>query len=193
MPSAVHIVDSNSRTAKCDSSTNSLQTIEYEHHEIHSGSSYTMEHNAAGGSGTKATISFTTPNTTKWLHMVITARANVEAFYTLGEGATITGASGADYAPRNKNRNSANTSGVISAGSAGGAGNATIGGTVTNFGTTLEMLHFGKGRQQPGASHGENEWILKQNTTYAFEVETEAASSEATVELHWYEHTDKTA
>ena len=175
---------------RIDASTNSLNCISYEHHEIHGGSLYTAEDNASGGSGTKATISFTTPDTTKWAHAIFTVRANVESHYTLGEGATITAASGADYVPRNQNRNSGNASALISAGSAGGAGKVTIGGTVTNFGTVLETIHFGSGKQG-GEGRGMREWVLKQNTTYACEVETEAASSECTIEIHWYEHTDK--
>lgn len=173
-----------------DGITTSIRVVDYAHHEVHSGSSYRIEHNASGGSGTKATVSFTTSDTAKWLHVIVTARGNVESVYTMGEGATITAASGTDYIPRNKNRNSTNTSTVISAGSAGGAGYATIGGTVTDFGTTLESLHFGSGKQQGGGERGTDEWILKQNTTYAFEVESQAVTSEVTCELHWYEHTN---
>ena len=175
---------------RMDQSTNVLSIVEYEHHEIHSGSMFHAEDSAAGGSGTKATISFKTPNTTKWAHVVFTARTNVAAVVTMGEGCTVTGASGADYAPKNKNRNIAKSSTLIAEGSAGGAGNVTIGGAVTNFGTTLTELQLGSGREG-GDVRGLGEWVLKANTIYAFEVESQAASSEVNIELVWYEHTER--
>jgi len=174
-----------------DKTTGALITVTYAHHEVHDGSSYRASHSAAGGSGTKATVSFTTPDTSKWLHVALTARSNVEAIYTLGEGATITGSSGSDYAPRNRNRNSSNTSGVSGAGSAGGAGNCTTGGAVTDFGTVLEILHFGSGVKVGGEQRGTAEWILKPNTVYAAEVESQAASSEVSIDLDWYEHSNR--
>ena len=184
------IADTKYRVARIDASTGSLQTVSYEHHEVHSGSAYIATNNAAGGAGTKATISFSTPDSTKWIHALFSARSNVEAEFTLGEAATITASSGDNYQPRNKNRNSANTSGLSGAGSAGVVGNVTTGGNVTSFGTVLETVHFGIGRTG-GESRGANEWVLKQNTTYAAEVVSEAATSDVSIEMHWYEHTDK--
>lgn len=174
-----------------DEITNADVSMEHAHHEIHIGNMFHCEHNADGGVGTKATISFTTPDNGKWTHAVFSLRSNVEAHYTLGEGATITGASGSDYAPRNMNRNKPDiVSELISAGSAGGAGKVTLGGTVTDFGTVLETLHFGN-HKLGGEGRGQREWILKTNTTYACEIETEAASSDCSVEIHWYEQTNK--
>ena len=174
-----------------DKTTGGLLTIDYAHHEIHDGGSYRASHSAAGGSGTKATVSFKTPDTSKWLHVVIGARSNVEAIYTLGEAATVTASSGSDYAPRNRNRNSTNTSGVSGAGSAGGAGNCTIGATVTGFGTVLEVIHFGDGKKAGGDARGSAEWILKPNTVYAAEVESQAVTSEVSIDIDWYEHTNR--
>ena len=93
------------RDLRADISTHSLQTIDYAHHDLHEGSMYHVHTNAAGGSGTKATISFTTPNTTQWFHLIFFYRCNVEALFTMGEGATVTGASGTDLLARNRNRN----------------------------------------------------------------------------------------
>lgn len=179
-------------TPRLDATALGFIVVAGSEHEVHAGHAFHVEHNATGGSGTKATISFTTPNTTNWSHIIVHMRSNVESFYTLGEGATITAASGSNYAPRNRNRNLVSiTSTLISAGSAGGAGNVTLGGTVTTFGTVLETLHIGSGRQTGGSEYGIDEWILKQNTTYALEIESEAASSEITIEMHWYEHTNE--
>ena len=171
---------------RLDPATFNFKTILNDHAKIHESASYHTYVNASGGSGTKATVSFTTPNTTTWIHLLIIARANVESFLTLGEGATITASSGVNFTPYNRQRNSVNTSVLISAGSAGGAGNVTTGGAVTNFGTTLQLEHLGNNKMGE-ESRGTSEWILKQNTTYAIELETEAASSEAFISLEWYE------
>ena len=175
-----------------DGSTRALNVIDYEHHEIHSGSSFTAEHNAAGGSGTKATISFTTPAGTKYIHMVVETRTNVAAVYTLGEGATVTAESGTNYLARNKRRVATmNVATVLPAGSVPAtAGNVTAGGTVTDFGTVLETIQVGSGKLGDN-SRGTDEWVLAPGTVYALEMESEAATSEVRVSIHWYEHTDK--
>lgn len=170
-----------------DSMAGILVTLGTDLYGINQGNSFTAEHNAAGGSGTKATISFTTPPIGDMIHLLVAMRSNVEAFYTLGEGVTVTAASGSDYVPRNRNRRSTHTSKVVSAGSAGGKGYVTLGGAVTDFGTTLETLHFGAGKVGGEITELRN-WVLKPNTTYAVEVESEAASSEITVEIHYHEH-----
>ncbi len=163
-------------------------SIDTAHHHIHDGSSYHAFINAVGASGTKATLTFKTPNTSKLIHIVVGFRANVESLITCGEASTVTGASGSDFTPVNRNRNSSTTSGLITEGSAGGAGKITQGATVTNFGTILHIEHIGDGKQEGGEARGTHEWVLKPDTVYAIEVETEAASSEAHLELDWYEH-----
>ncbi len=174
---------------RLDPATFNLQTITEAHGHVHESRSFHVFINASGGSGTKATISFKTPDTTRWIHLAVHARGNVESHLTCGEGATITADSGSDFAPLNRNRNSVVESVVISAGSGGGAGNVTTGGTVTDFGTLIHLEHLGNNKIGE-ESRGEIEFVLKRNTTYAIEVETEAASSEAFVELEYYEHTD---
>ena len=166
-----------------DRSTAVQMSIDYAHHEAHEGSMYHAHVSAAGGAATKATISFTTPNTAKWFHVVFFYRSNVEALFTMGEGATVTAASGTDYKARNRNRNIADASTAISAGSAGGATFVTEGGTVTNFGTVIDGDHFGSGQKTGGGDRASNEWVLKQNTTYAFEIESQAATSEVGLAL----------
>lgn len=174
---------------RIDAATSSLVTVDYAHHEVHSGDAFAATHSAAGGAGTKATISFATPDTTKWAHVLVFSTSNVAALLTVGEIATVTAVSGADYAPRNKNRNSGTASTLISAGSAGGAGLVTIGGTVTDFGTILEELQVGA-KKVGGDVRGTNEWVLKQDTVYAFEIEAQEASAEVSMVLEWYEHAD---
>jgi len=178
---------------RIDASTNTLQTIDYGHHEIHAGSGFHAEAKAAGGSGTKATITLTTPNTTKWAHVIVSFYSNVEAQVSVGEGATVTAESGTTLPAYNRNRNSGTATTMISEGTTGGdaAGALTQGATVSNFGTALvDDRQIGSGREG-GETRELGEWVLKQNTIYAFECESQAASSEVRVIIDYYEHTDK--
>lgn len=167
----------------------SALTISFAHHKIHEGDSYTAEVVAANGSGTKATITFTTPSSAKWIHIIIHARSSVEAHYTLGEDPTISDATGTNFIVYNRNRNSNNTSAVIGTRTAT-AGRMTEGATVTSFGTILEEVHFGSGKTG-GETRGDDEWILKQDKTYVIECESEAATSDNMIEIDWYEHTNE--
>ena len=170
-----------------DFTSEALITIDTSHHHIQHGYAFTVEHNNSNGSGTKATISFTTPDTDTQCHLVASVRSNVEVFYTLHEGAVMA-AAGADYLARNLNRRVERKSEVTSAGSTGGDGYVTLGGTISSEDLILETIHFGSGKLG-GEGRSMREWVLKRNTTYALEVESEAASSEVTVEAHWYEIT----
>lgn len=161
--------------------------IDSAHAHIHEGEGYTTEHNAAGASGTKATITFTTPSGSKLIHLITHARSNVEAFYTLGEGPTITADTGTNKAPTARNRSNIVASIVIGTRTAT-ANNITFGATVSDFGTILEQLHFGLGKIG-GEDRADDEWILKPSTTYALEIESQANSSEIFIEADWYEHT----
>jgi len=59
---------------RIDTSTHSFQTIEYEHHEVHSGSSYFTEGHTTLGDGDPDPVnfyaSFQTPDNAKWGHFV---------------------------------------------------------------------------------------------------------------------------
>ena len=61
---------------RADASTWSLQTIEYEHHEIHSGSSFTCWHSETAPTDTndRTVITFLTPSGTKYLHITMSAQ-----------------------------------------------------------------------------------------------------------------------
>lgn len=179
-----------SRLAEVDNE-NRLQTravtIAYANYQIRKGTAYTAEVVAADGIGTKATLTFTTPdNSEKLMHLIVHSRSNIESFYTLGENPTITGGTGTNFIVYNRNRNSVNTSQAFGTRTVV-RGQMTGGATVTSFGTILEQLHFGNGKVG-GEDRASDEWILKRNTTYAFEVESEAASSDVMIEIDWYEN-----
>lgn len=169
-----------------DATNNARLAVDHAHHKIHIGGAYTFETSAAGGAGIKATITFTTADSTEWVHAVIHTRSNVEAIYTLGESPTISADTGTMAPAILRNRNLSNPS-LLKGTLRANADSLTEGATVTDFGTILELIHFGNGKQG-GETRSDDEWILKQNTTYAMEVESEAANSEIMIEIDWYEH-----
>jgi len=155
---------------------------------------YHAEHNASGGVGTRAIISFKTPNTTKWAHAVFEVRSNGEAIYQLQEAASMGTGTGASFAPRNHDRNSTKTTTLknTSLGTDGTAGYVTVGCDYSGSTLTLFSTKIGDGREG-GETRGHDEWILKQDTVYAVMVTSQAASSVVRVNMTYYEHTNKTA
>jgi len=103
--------DSTYQSPRIDSVTHALQTIEYEHHEIHSGSSFTCDFVQDVGSGATLSTIVITPNTTKWLHLVYEIEVQDESEFTIYEGA-ITG-TGTTITIYNRDRNNASTSSTI--------------------------------------------------------------------------------
>jgi len=98
---------------KLDRSTRSIQTIDYEHHEIHSGSHFFVcgfETEANGG-----TIRFAlgNTNTTKEIHMSFIISGTQQTEVLIYEDSYTTG--GASSTPYNNNRNSSKVSTAISA------------------------------------------------------------------------------
>ena len=168
---------------RVDASTHSLQTISYEHHEIHSGSHYEVRINKDVANGGDYNLAFTTPDTTKWIHMIFGIDVEVEANVALYEAITSFG-SGTPVTPYNNNRNSVNTSGLVDMES----DTTAVAGTPTQ----LVQMVLGSGKTAGGGARGSSEFVLKQNTTYLLEIDNQAAASnEVNIFLNWYEHTAK--
>jgi hypothetical protein len=170
-----------------------MQGIDYPHHEIHSGSAWAIGVNDADlDTADELTIAFTTPDTTKWLHVVAIAANSANSTFEILEAPTITNGTGSDLVPYNLNRNSATTSGILSIKAIPVANQATLTPTITNDGTAIWTESLG-GNKNQGSSAGaatRDERILKQNTTYAFRLTGVADNGVASIGLHWYEHTD---
>lgn len=167
--------------AEIDNSTHSLQTIEYEHHEIHAGSHYNYcDYTAAGlVSGAITNIVIQTSNTDELVHLALEAYSATGATIELYEGATgISG--GTTITPRNNNRSSTNTS------------NTTIilNPTITTDGTRAAGFLAGAGRNA-GFADRDKENILARNTIYLARITSTAAQNRISWCMEWYEHTDK--
>ena len=189
-----------------DRATNARIGITYEHHEVHSGSSFHVGYSVttANSDNDVTGIMFKTPNTTKECHLIATFTCSDPAEAIINEAPTLADSGdGADKAVANRDRNSSKTSTVQSL-----EDTPTVGSVTTmnetewtavgvSSGTELEHEFLAGGSHQKavgGVSRGTQEWILKQNTTYVFYLQNTGASANAhSISLDWYEHTSAIA
>jgi len=171
-------------TSPRDSSTHALETIDYAHHEIHSGSSFVVT-DVQSVSTTTQKWMVTTPNTTKWAHMIFNIECTGELLAVVTEGADRTGTTGLTEINRNRNSGGAATVAVHRDVSSGTTDGAVTMGSVRSGATGV-----GSKTISAGGSRGTNEFVLRQNTKYVVSVTTYAAVF-VTLRLDWYEHTNK--
>ncbi len=162
-----------------DGATNALRVLEYPHHELHAGNSFNYCRSKVLGNTSSVAIIITTPNTTKWAHLVNVVQGTQETNLKLFEDAIPSG--GTSGAIVNRNRNSATvptttiTSGAVVAGG--------------NEGNLLCEKQFGSSNRIGGLSRGISEFVLKQNTIYYLKVTNATASNnDVSYSINWYEH-----
>ncbi len=170
-----------SAPARLDTSTMSLQTIDYYHHEIHAGSHYYMEGFATLAADEALYVKLVTPDLARWAHFIWDIQSSAILEVTLHEGASGGMTGGTAVTPLNNNRNSANTSVMT----------ITSGVTVaTDLGLTISQSKVGA--RKFGASIGRDaELILKQDTVYLRKFLSGTNDNLVSFKASWYEHTDK--
>ena len=169
-----------------DAATESIQIIDYDHHEIHSGSHFFYENFTTLGSGATIDLCFQTPNTTKWSHLVFVLSSTLGSQVQIYEDSTITW-DGTDLTAANNNRNSGTTSSWV---------NFQSNPTVTSIGTLLPAsAQLGSATNPnnglPGAGGRDRELILKQNSSYTIRLTSLNNSNVLTYLFEWYEHINK--
>ena len=181
----------NWRNLRIDLATRTLQVIDYAHHEIHSGNHYVCREVVDLPINNVYDIQITTPNTTKWGHMIFSFEVENETEFWVYENVTINIA-GTALTCGNRDRNSANTAGI----SLAGIQNTSIANanadTAIAGATLLAHGILGSGVQEGGASSSREEVILKQNEDYTVRFSASAAVY-VNFQLDWYEHTNKDA
>lgn len=171
--------------AELDDSTNTMQTIEYEHHEIHSGSHFMYsDYDNDVDTGTPKYYRITTPDTTKELHVLIILYSEGAGTWWLYENPTVN-AAGTPATLYNSNRNSGTTAtGVIAPDP-----------TSTADGTLLKTWRTGSGTNASSRIGGESnrglEIILKRNEDYFVKFTPDADNAKTKVEIDFYEHVPK--
>ena len=168
-----------------DDSTHSVQTITYAHHEVHSGSSYFVTDIRALNDAATFSYLIECPDTTSWAHILFKIEGSFDTKIEIYEATTKT--AGTAMTEWNRNRNSANTAGVVVTHTPGGAGNGNLMWT-SRFGN--DSGPAGRGGSG-GGTRGNNEFVLKQNTDYLVIITSYTDNNNVAVEFDWYEHTDK--
>lgn len=184
--------DSTYQPVRLDKATNTIQTIDYAHHEIHAGSHFSCSYYATGkNDGQTINIYLKTPDTAKWGHMIFNWSASGAAFGRVREAPTVTANTGTNgQSIFNSNRNSATTSDMWDNAAVPVQGKFGYDVTVTAPGTIIYEEYAGAAKNQGGMGRNDEEIILDQNTAYVFEVESDAAGITLSMRLEWYEHTD---
>ena len=196
--------DTTYQAPRIDVQTHALNTIEYEHHEIHAGSSFTCHYNNdCTNTGEMTMIAFNTPNTTKWIHVVFEAQVTAGAYMAIYETADLDVNEGTQLTIYNRDRNSATTSVVTSIETTPVANKATsyteaqAAGATLSTATELMRHYMGAatvGADVAGGARATSEFILKQATQYAFVVvSTSNDDNTHNLTVSWYEHTNRTA
>ena len=171
-------------SAPIDSATGAIETVDYSHHEVHSGGHYFIEGWIEHDITDTLEWVVTTPDTTKWAHMDFRISGTDITTIDIYEGSSNV-VNGTPITALNSNRNSANTSvltilrdpssitdgvliGGFKFGSSGGGNKASVGGSATR----------------------DDEMILKQNTTYLWRITSGADDNYISFRGNWYEHTN---
>jgi hypothetical protein len=188
-----------------DGITNSITIIDYGHHEIHGGSSFTAYYSVttAATNGHRTGLFIKTPAAGgKLCHLIVSFASSTAADASICEAPTIAANTGTHgVAIYNRYRDSATASGVYD--------NATVA-AVNKFTTLTEAQIAGDGtwavgtviRSAPlaigtgpkpagGDGRDAQEYILKANTKYVFLLTNTAASANTHhILIDWYEHTN---
>ena len=193
--------DTETAIPRIDPSTHSLQVIDYSHHEIHEGDSYTAHFSniTANTDDHRTAIGLVTSATAKQMHLVASVSASSPAEFFIYEAPTINPDVGTQSAIFNRNRNSTKTSLAtdVSAAPTAAKFEAYIEANLATLagGTAIEhvILAGGEGPKAiGGASRGQSEWILDQGVLYVFVLQNIGASANIhEIHLNWYEHTAK--
>jgi len=173
------------KVIRLDSSTESISTIDYSHHEIHAGSHFFYtDYDSDVDTGSPKYYRITTPNTKKWSHMIFVLYSEGVGTWQLYENPTVN-ASGTPGTLINSNRNSLTAATLVIAPDP----------TSTADGTLIKTWRTGSGTNAPTRvgieTRGESEIILKQNEDYFLKFTPDSDNAKTKVEFEWYEHTDK--
>lgn len=183
VPSICLAADQNKTQFARDQSTGALVQVDYPHSELHGGDHfYISGYSGTLNNGDKYELVITTPNTTKWAHVIYEFQSILGMTYELYEGAVAS--SSATHTIFNNNRNSSVTSGLT----------AGFNSTVTSDGTMIRQRKFGSSSASArvgGEVRGDSEIILKQNTTYLLRCTSNANANYVSGVMSWYEHTSR--
>ena len=177
------LVNENNNALGVDLSTRSVQTIDYEHHEVHSGRHYNLDGHVCLDIGDEYWFTVSTCDTKRYAHMLYTLTTGGITCVSFLEDAVID--CGTIYTPVNNNRNSSNTS----------CHEFRMGSCApTDYCTVLADSKVGSTqfKQDSGGGIGRgDELMLRCSTVYAVGVQSYSDNNRISFHASWYEHTDK--
>ena len=184
-----------------DQTTHAMAVVDYPHAELHEGWYFDAWHTLTGiNDGAYLTIYFKTANTDKLCHMVGSWQSSGAAYFRIREFPVVTANTGSSKAIYNRFRASTNTSGVFDNATSPVVNkhmtdvtiaNRTPATPSVNGGLVIFEEYDGIGKQATGGGRERFERKLLKNTAYVYEVESDAAALVLSLQLGWYEHTDK--
>lgn len=172
--------------------------LDLPHHEIHDGLHFTVSIvDETMGDNDVILLAFKTPNTTKYMHIVIVFSVIVAGHVEILENNTWTRVQQSTVNIYNNNRNADNISGALENASQSdfNAGSKLQGSFVAlqslvNTGGVIyqDWIMAGGASKGGGFKRAEDEVVLKQDTTYVVRLTADGGSNGAFLGLSWYEH-----
>lgn len=170
----------------CDKLTRAIKVMDYEHHEIHEGSSFMAFQLSAVNDldiATPLTFSIITPATMVLTHLAMEANLGdagyVEIFEDNGNAAQFDISGGTPFTPVNRNRY-LRTASVM---------HMWTGVTVTQANVATRIFAKSMVNRWGGEVSHREELILDNNRQYLIRLSTYADNNEGSLNLNWYEHT----
>ena len=174
----VKITDGTS-DASIDGSTATLQTIEYEHHEIHAGTHYFVAGYESEDNGGTVEFVFTTPDTDEEQHLTFEVVGTQNTTLDVYKGSTsIEG--GSSVTPINNNGRSSNTSNVT-----------VLKDPASITDGNLIFSQSSGANKSVGIIARDREVVLDRDSTYLFRLTSGGNSNIINWNAEWYEHTPK--
>lgn len=137
-------------------------------------------------------LAFKTPNTTKRLHLTAEWISEDKAHFEVYEGRTWTTSTGSQLSVYNRRRDGAVTTTVLEDTTGAFVDNNAV---VKNpvglaAGTKLFSEYTWANKNEVGRVHTMDEIVLKGNSTYSFELTSDAGLKSSFIRLRWYEVAD---
>ncbi len=182
-----------------DDVANAAVTILNEHRKIHDGESFTCHYNQlVSDTNDRSIIAFKTPNTTRYIHAIFFAFSSTAADAYIYEAPTITDNTGDSLTVYNRRRLSTTATTVIRTNTSPDEIGAmfftesTMGNVTGGTEITHKPLIAGQGQKAVGGdTRGTEEWLLKPNTLYAFEIKSSTDLDNVhLLEVDFYETTE---
>lgn len=182
---AGRISDNAVRPIEIDDSTHSISIVDYEHHEIHSGSHFIASYTDGElDAGLADSFLIQTPNTTKNTHIIISISTTRRANITLYEDVNYNGGSPIDVLNNNRNLLNGENTSIYESPIGSGTGRII-------YNELMGSATTGQVSGEFSQTRGLHEIILKRNSKYLYRVNSSDDNNRISIVFTWYEHEPK--